>query len=119
MHTIQPGTSPGVRRWHRYNIDVRLKVSVQEKGNSASVFGRARNLSQGGMGAYIPCEVPLGGSMVIEVTFPYTVKEVRLSAVVRSVDGFRYGLEFQRLPEEARALIVKSCEAWQSQHRLG
>jgi c-di-GMP-binding flagellar brake protein YcgR len=119
MNTIQSGASPGVRRWHRYNVDVRLKVSVPGKVNATPVFGRARNLSQGGMGAYIPCEVPLGGTILIDVTFPYTSKEIRVTAVVRNVDGFRYGLEFQRLSDDIRAMIAKSCDAWQSEHRLG
>jgi hypothetical protein len=51
MNMTQPGASAGVRRWHRYNIDVRLKVSVLEKGNATSVFGRNSSLSQGGIRA--------------------------------------------------------------------
>ena len=36
----QPGASTGVRRWQRYKIDMRLRVSVLTKKNATPVFGR-------------------------------------------------------------------------------
>jgi PilZ domain len=88
---------------------MRLKV-VLENSKRASVFGRSSSLSQGGMGAYIPCEIPLGAAVLLELTFPCSLKEVRITAVVRSVEGFRYGLEFEHVSEDVRSMIVKSCE---------
>jgi PilZ domain len=89
---------------------MRLKVLVLENSKRASVFGRSSSLSQGGMGAYIPCEIPLGAAVLLELTFPCSLKEVRIAAVVRSVEGFRYGLEFEHVSEDVRSMIVKSCE---------
>jgi PilZ domain len=89
---------------------MRLKVLVLENNKRTSVFGRSSSLSQGGMGAYIPCEIPLGAAVLLELIFPCSPKELRITAVVRSVEGFRYGLEFEHVSEHVRSMIVKSCE---------
>lgn len=96
-----------LRRWPRYKIDLRLKVILS---GDSQAFGRANNLSKGGMGAYIPCAIPIGTEIVLEVGFPSSSQEVRLKAVVRSAEGFRYGLEFVEVPPDVRAIIEKNCE---------
>lgn len=100
---------PSARRWSRHKIDVRLKVSFSNDGNK-SAFGRANSLSRGGIGAYIPCTIPVGTTVSLELTFPYSTKEARLEAVIRTCDGFRYGLEFMRLSDEVQEMIVKNCD---------
>jgi hypothetical protein len=98
------------RRWSRHKIDIRLKVTAaQADGTPISVFGRGNTMSQGGIGAYIPATISLGAPVCLELTFPYCADEVRVNAVVRSCEGFRYGLEFVELPREVRQTIVKSC----------
>jgi hypothetical protein len=99
------------RRWTRHKIDVRLKVTFQGEKGVTSVFGRANILGQGGIGAFIPATIPLGAAVSLEVTFPYSPAEVRLQAVVRNSEGFRYGLEFVDLREDLRNIIVKNCGA--------
>jgi hypothetical protein len=99
-----------VRRWSRHKIDVRLKVSAALKdGTTNSVFGRANSLSHGGLGAYIPSSIPVGSTVDLELTFPHSSKEVKLKAVVRSCEGFRYGLEFIDVPMEIQRTIAKGC----------
>jgi hypothetical protein len=100
---------PGGRRWSRHKIDVRLKVSFPNDGKNNYAFGRANSLSRGGIGAYIPCTIPVGTTVSLELTFPYSAKEARLEAVIRTCDGFRYGLEFMRLSDEVQEMIVKNC----------
>ena len=100
---------PAGRRWSRHKIDVRLKVSFPNEGKNNSAFGRANSLSRGGIGAYIPCTIPVGTTVSLELTFPYSAKEARLEAVIRTCDGFRYGLEFMRLSDEVQEMIVKNC----------
>ena len=107
MSQIDQG--PAARRWSRHKIDVRLKVSFPNGGNNNSAFGRANSLSRGGIGAYIPCTIPVGTKVSLELTFPYSTKEARLEAVIRTCDGFRYGLEFMRLSDEVQEMIVKNC----------
>lgn len=104
-----PEPGPESRRWTRHNIDVRLRVDAG--GNSAPAFGRGSSLSEGGMGAYIPCALEIGSTLQLEMTFPYTSREVTLKAVVKTCEGFRYGLEFVDLPEHVRVEIMKNCDS--------
>lgn len=108
MTQAEPG--PGQRRWSRHRIDVRLKVFIGGPQGTL-VFGRGNILSQGGIGAYIPCSIAIGTELLLEVTFPYSPAEVTFSAVVRNCEGFRYGLEFKDLSEKLRSLIVKNCDS--------
>jgi hypothetical protein len=105
----QPGSVEQLRRWPRHRIDVRLKVSVEGTSSSGSAFGRGNNLSQGGMGAYIPSAIPVGSMVLLEVSFLYSPIEVKVRAVVRNCEGFRYGLEFVEVSTEARRIIEKNC----------
>jgi hypothetical protein len=107
----QPAPSEQPRRWSRHKIDVRLKVSWVEAGNRTSTFGRGQILSHGGLGAYIPSNIPLGGRVMLEVSFPSAPVEVKVQAVVRSCEGFRYGLEFVDVPAEVRSVINRNCGA--------
>ena len=107
----QRESGPDQRRWTRHKIDVRLKVFFNNEGKDVSVFGRANLLSQGGLGAYIPASILLGETVTVEVSFPYSPAEVKLRAIVRNCEGFRYGLEFIDLSEEVRDVIVKNCKA--------
>ncbi len=47
----------------------------------------------------------------VEVSFPNAPTEVKVKAVVRNCDGFRYGLEFVEMPYDVRTIIAKSCDA--------
>jgi hypothetical protein len=108
---VQQDSSEASRRWTRYKIDVRLKVSFIGDGKQTSAFGRANSLSRGGLGAYIPVSIPVGATVHLEMTFPYSSTEAKLDAVVRTCEGFRYGLEFTRVPADVQAMLVKNCSA--------
>jgi PilZ domain len=112
MSQVEQG--PAARRWTRHKIDVRLKVSFRNdeeltSEEPTSAFGRANSLSHGGIGAYIPCTIPVGTTVSLELTFPYSSIEARLNAVVRTCEGFRYGLEFTRVSDAVKEMIVKNC----------
>ena len=100
---------PEARRWTRHRIDVRLKVSFLADGKDNAAFGRANSLSRGGLGAFIPCTIPVGETVSLELTFPYTSTEAKLHAIIRSCEGFRYGLEFVELSDRVQKMIVESC----------
>lgn len=104
-----PESGEVLRRWARYKIDVRLKVLFTGEGKPTSAFGRANSLSRGGLGAYIPVSIPVGTPVHLEMTFPYSSTEAKLDAVIRTCEGFRYGLEFTRVPDEVQAMLVKNC----------
>jgi hypothetical protein len=107
MSQVEQGQA--ARRWTRHKIDVRLKVSFAEAGKNNSAFGRANSLSRGGIGAYIPCTIPVGTTVSLELTFPYSATEAKLDAIIRTCEGFRYGLEFTRVSDKVQEMIVKNC----------
>ena len=108
---IQQEFGQALRRWTRYKIDVRLKVSFPNDSKQGTAFGRANSLSRGGLGAYIPTSIPVGTTVGLELTFPYSSTEASLEAVIRTCEGFRYGLEFTRVPDDIQAILVKNCSA--------
>lgn len=108
---IQQDWADHLRRWPRHRIELRLKVSVTGRQADGPVFGRANNMSRGGMGAYIPHSIAIGSNVLLELSFPHAPEDVKVNAVVKSCDGFRYGLEFLQMPHEVRAIIEKSCAA--------
>jgi PilZ domain len=109
MSQVEQG--PAARRWTRHKIDVRLKISFRSDQETTSAFGRANSLSHGGIGAYIPCTIPVGTTVGLELTFPYSSIETKLDAVVRSCEGFRYGLEFARVSDAVQEMIIKNCSS--------
>jgi hypothetical protein len=108
MTQLEQGTA--TRRWSRHKIDIRLKVSFPNEGKNDSAFGRANSLSRGGIGAYIPCTIPVGTTVRLELTFPNCATEAKLDAVIRTCEGFRYGLEFTRVSGAMQEMIVKNCD---------
>ncbi|HLJ85198.1 MAG TPA: PilZ domain-containing protein [Candidatus Angelobacter sp.] len=109
---LQPNSTSDARRWNRHKIDIRLKITApSSSGGTSAVFGRGNSMSRGGIGAYIPCSLAIGATVDLDLTFPYSSNEVKVKAIVRSCEGFRYGLEFVEVPEDVRTTIMNSCNA--------
>jgi hypothetical protein len=51
----------------------------------------------------------VGTTVRLELTFPYSATEAKLDAVIRTCEGFRYGLEFVRVSDSIKDMIVKNC----------
>jgi hypothetical protein len=103
----------GVRRWERYAVDLRLKASFKRNETALAVFGRGSDVSQGGMAAYIPSELPVGTSVDLELSLPYVSGEqpIRIVAAVRNRNGFRYGLEYIAISGSDKDRLLKSLRA--------
>lgn len=79
------------RRWPRLPVDLPVKV-VTAKGFSTTVVpGRGTELSEGGMVLY--AGILLSPGDLLEVEFD-TPSRSHLTAIVRSKNGFCFGLEF-------------------------
>lgn len=77
------------RRWTRHEVD--LPVRVFAGGIAQAVLGRGTELSAGGMALYAGIE--LKTSQTLEVEF-VAASHARVAGVVRSREGYRFGLEF-------------------------
>ena len=79
------------RRWERMPVDLPVRV-VTSKGFSTTVVeGRGTEISQGGMVLY--AGILLNPGDLLEVEFD-TPTPSRMPAIVRSRNGFCFGLEF-------------------------
>jgi len=83
--------SDKTRRWDRLPVDLPVRV-ITSKGFSATVVeGRGTELSQGGMTLY--AGILLNPGDLLEVEFENPTLS-RMPAIVRSKNGFCFGLEF-------------------------
>jgi PilZ domain len=82
---------PRTRRWTRLPIDMPVKVVTSKGFSSTVVEGRGTELSQGGMELYAGIMVNPGDMLEIEFDVPV---HSRMTAIVRSRNGFCFGLEF-------------------------
>jgi PilZ domain len=79
------------RRWERLPVDMPVRV-VTSKGFSTTVVeGRGTEMSQGGMVLYAGILLNPGDLLEIEFDTPMPS---RIPAIVRSKNGFCFGLEF-------------------------
>jgi len=79
------------RRWERLPVDMPVRV-VTSKGFATTVVeGRGTELSQGGMVLYAGILLNPGDLLEVEFEMP-TLS--RVPAIVRSRNGFCFGLEF-------------------------
>jgi hypothetical protein len=82
---------PKNRRWTRLPIDMPVKVVTSKGFSSTVVEGRGTELSQGGMELYAGIMVNPGDMLEVEFGVPF---HSRMTAIVRSRNGFCFGLEF-------------------------
>jgi hypothetical protein len=82
---------PNARRWPRLPVDLPVRVVTAKGFSTTVVLGRATELSQGGMVLYAGALLQPGD--VLEIEFD-TVSRSRMTAIVRSRNGFCFGVEF-------------------------
>ncbi len=98
--TPSPQFSPA-RRYHRYRLDIPVRV-VATKGNKVVVVqGRGNELNQGGMLIFAGLELKVGEQIAVEFTPAYSGVPVRVRCSVRDRNEYKYGTEFlMETPED-------------------
>jgi PilZ domain len=79
------------RRWERLPVDLPVKVFTSKGFSTTVVEGRGTEISQGGMVLYAGILLNPGDLLEVEFGMPTAS---RLTAIVRSRNGFCFGLEF-------------------------
>jgi c-di-GMP-binding flagellar brake protein YcgR len=111
VNLIDDQDPKGNRRWKRFRVDLRLKVTTVRNGQRAFSFGQGSDVSEGGMAAYIPAELELGEMVEVEIKLPYSKDTLLMKCSVRNRNGFRYGLECVLINESDREQLKKSLKA--------
>ncbi len=108
------------RRWPRYKVDLRLKVTLPQNPAAAAgrnfTFGQGSDVSEGGMAAYVPSELNVGDVVALEFVLPYSKETISLRAEVRNRNGFRYGLEYVLISSDHQQLMRKALHTLALMH---
>jgi len=79
------------RRWSRLPVDLPVRVITSKGFSTTVVEGRGTELSEGGMVLYAGILLNPGDLLEVEFDMPHLS---RMPAIVRSRNGFCFGLEF-------------------------
>ena len=82
---------PNTRRWSRLPVDIPVRVVTAKGFSTTVVAGRGTEMSEGGMVLYAGILLNPGDLLEVEFETPYQSK---MTAIVRSKNGFCFGLEF-------------------------
>jgi hypothetical protein len=91
------------RRQPRFKIEVDISVNSRTCG---TLKGHTVDISESGISAMLRIEVPLGDIVELDFTLPYG--PVKIYAMVRQRNAFRYGFQFTEL-SAAHAAIQTTC----------
>jgi hypothetical protein len=105
---VEEANNRNRRRAPRFFLDQRLKVVITD-ANRKAVFGRTRDISEGGIGGVIAD--PLEPGTRVELEFPVPVQDspLRMTAVVCFRRGFHHGFEFLVRDANDVTVIKRIC----------
>jgi c-di-GMP-binding flagellar brake protein YcgR len=103
LHMVDPKRISG-----RFEFRIEFSGVVQRYGKEVSFRGWSRDLSESGMGAYIPVELREGEQVNLDLTLEAGAPKLRVAAKVRRAQGFEYGFEFVTLSATQRAAITSA-----------
>ncbi len=86
----------GGRRSNRTAIDLSVRVCAPGGLESS---GRGHDIAVAGLAVYVPLELEIGTEIQVTFKLPYSRVDFELTAIVRNRQGFRYGVEFQRVTD--------------------
>jgi hypothetical protein len=74
--------------------------------------GQAQDVSEAGIGAYIPNDFQVNETVKVEVVLPFGKRPIVFDAVVRDANGFRFGFEFVNVKDVDREALRSSLAAF-------
>jgi hypothetical protein len=104
---------PHQRRWERYAVKIRTKITVNQDGKTVSFHGEAGDVSQGGLRLFMPREMEPGVIILMELAIPYSSQLLAIRGLIRNRNGFSYGVEFINPTKHQQDTIAQSCKALQ------
>lgn len=100
------------RRFERVRVKLHIRVHHTSQGSPIVTDGQAQDVSEAGIGAYIPGEFEMNQPVRIEVVLPFGKRPIVFDAEVRDCKGFRYGFEFVKVKPADRDELRASLAAF-------
>jgi c-di-GMP-binding flagellar brake protein YcgR len=99
------------RRYERFDVDCRVRVVRKILGNTSVHYGRANNISVGGILLVVPLDLHGGEIVGLEFNLPHMSDVLRLRGIVRQrMSDYTYGVEFRDMTDQTRQMITRMCE---------
>lgn len=99
------------RRFERFDVDCRVKLIRSLFGKTSIHYGRASNISIGGIMLVAPVDLDTGESIGVEFNIPHKREVLNLRAVVRRrLGNYSYGVEFRDMNPQTEQSITRMCE---------
>jgi PilZ domain-containing protein len=107
--TGPPGSpSRRLRRFPRYQLDVRITAQAFRDDGVVSTWGRSFELGGDGIGVTLAAELEAGEVASLEFTVPPDPHPLKVRAIVRYRQGLRHGFEFLALTQEQRDALQRA-----------
>lgn len=90
------------RKFPRFQADQRLVIKM----SGTTYHGRTRDISEGGVGATVAGDIPMGTFVELELMLPGSDDLLRLHSEVRYRQGFQYGFRFLH-PSDKQVEIIR------------
>ena len=103
-HAVIKTTMDSKRISSRYVFEARFRISVQRHGKSLVFEGRARDISESGLGAFVGQALSAGELVTLAIPVP-GLEKASLQAKVARVLGTEYGFQFLTLSPVQRSHI--------------
>jgi hypothetical protein len=98
------------RRTSRFDVDMRVRVSMDQGETAVHWFGQANDIGEFGMSLFVPTELEIGSVVRIDFNLPYCSQKITLRGTVRNRSSFRYGVEFYYPTQLEREMILRACK---------
>jgi c-di-GMP-binding flagellar brake protein YcgR len=98
------------RRFERFEVEARVKVSVVRKGEKINFSGTAHNISVGGMALFLSGDLKVGETITVTFALIFSTQLI-IQGVVRSRDRYEYGIEFLNPSMTQHDEIVRNLRA--------
>jgi hypothetical protein len=93
----------------RHVFEKRIQIRLQRGGQNLSLEGWTRNLSEGGVNAFVAHSLALEECVTLEIELPESGKQMIPAQVVRTL-GTQYGFRFTALSVEQRGQIREALK---------
>jgi hypothetical protein len=104
---VEPGNE--TRRWLNFQSNVKV-INLAVNGKAYHGNSRVGQVSDTGIGLFIPANLRLRDPAAIEFSLPDSAETIKARAIVKSRAGFRYLFEFIDLSETQREKIRRACQ---------
>ena len=96
-----------LRQSHRNGIHTHLKIFRLVNGEQKIIPGYARNVSTGGIDAFVPTQLAIGETLEIQFVFPGFPENLTVFGIVRTIERWQHGIEFIRLDSATERIIAE------------